>query len=106
MTMATIKLFGGDLDDITAFFRCDLSQASSPLHQWNEEEECWVSTQYQCADCRHDASDMATICKSLAAEWAEMAASEFFCEWEEVSGVDSDADLSHEDARGWYSDLG
>jgi len=104
--MTTIKLFGGDLDDITAFFRCDLSQASSPLHQWNEEEECWVSTQYQCADCRHDASDMATICKSLAAEWAEMAASEFFCEWEEVSGVDSDADLSHEDARGWYSDLG
>ena len=100
--MTTIKLFDGDLGDLTAYFRCDLSQASSRLQHWDEEEKCWVSTQYQCADCAHSTSNMVAICESLADGLVEMNESEFSCEWTEVSGFVEDADLDHEDARDWY----
>jgi len=94
--MYTIKLFAGDLRDITAFFRCDLSRAESPLQQWDGDLECWISTQYRCVDCDHCTTKMVAKCKSIAARLVKVE--NFFCLWDEVSGFIEGADLEHHDA--------
>lgn len=79
-----IKFFGGDLGDIEAYYRCDLSEAAAPIQEWNEEDKCWVGTQYQCADARHTNSGMVRLCHILLADAVEVRRDEFTCEHEEI----------------------
>lgn len=76
MVTTTIKLFGGSLGTGEMLIECDLSQAASPITCDGE------STQYQCADCRHDESRLAEIGKRLAAAACEMHEDDFRCGWE------------------------
>jgi hypothetical protein len=89
--MRTIKLTGGDLGDEVIRVRCDLTQASAPVEvdYCVDPGEHWEGTQFQCADCRHRASELADIGLTLAAQALEMPRDEFDCEWEEVD--DSEA---------------
>lgn len=108
-----IKFFEGDLGDIESYFRCDLSQASSPLQQWDCESECWSSTQYQCADARHSTSGMISLCHSLMAGWCEVPEDEFTCEHTEIETFGyTVADANCEDfseaverIANWYDDI-
>ena len=79
--MTKIKVTDGA--DVT-LFRCNLSQASSPLQYWSDDSESWVSTQYQCADCRHDVDQMAELARTICAGWAEMPEDGYTIDWEIV----------------------
>jgi len=81
MAKTIIKLFDGSMGLDEAFFRCDLSQASSPVEHFADSSG-WDSTQYQCADCKHRDSGLADVAKRLAATYCED--SDFDCEWEVV----------------------
>jgi hypothetical protein len=106
--MATVlKFFAGDLGDIKAFFRCNLSEASAPLQRWDEILEQWVGTQFQCADAKHTTKGMVGLCGVIIAGDLELSGDEIEYEWEEVTGFrEADESESHEDARGWYSGYG
>lgn len=85
--MATLRLFGGDLGGDEIRVRCDLTQASAPVlidlcH--NGKEDQWESTQYQCADARHDRGRLAAIARRLSAVACEIPDDEFECEVEEL----------------------
>lgn len=84
MTMATIKLSGGDLGSETLLVRCNLVEASAPV----EVDYCvgngWEPTQYQCADTRHSRAGLVAIAKSLAAAAVEASEAEFDCDVSEV----------------------
>lgn len=79
-TMAVVKFFGGDLGADTTTFRCNLSEASSPLQHWDDESQSWIGTQYQCADARHRVSGMVDLCRELLADWVGMSAEDFRCQ--------------------------
>ena len=82
--MRVIKFYEGALGDIEAYFRCDLTQASSALQQWDEDHEAWVDTQFQAAETRHTVSGMVSCCCSVMAQALEMPSGEFTCEHAEV----------------------
>lgn len=83
-SMRVIKFYEGSLGDIEAYFRCDMTQASSQLQQWDEEQEAWVDTQFQAAETRHTVSGMISCCDSLMAQALEIPSDEFTCEHAEV----------------------
>jgi hypothetical protein len=77
-----IKFTEGSLGNDISFFRCNLSQASAPLQHWDSDSKAWVSTQYQCADCRHQISGMVELCHDVMADWLSEPRDEFQCDYE------------------------
>lgn len=97
-----------DNTDSDVLFRCDLARAESPLQYWNDDQ--WVSTQYQCADCRHSRDGMAEIAKQLMAEWCGLPLDEYEREcdfdWELINGFNPDPNTEHETAKDFFSGYG
>ena len=113
MSKTIIKLLAGSMGLDVAFFRCDLSQASSPVEHYSDSSG-WDATQYQCADCKHRDSGLAEIAMRLAATYCED--SDFDCEWEVVelgykisdgNATENAEDFSEavEMIAEWYEDL-
>lgn len=82
--MTTIKLFSGDLGSEVMHVRCDLTQAAAPVQADYDNGEGFVSTQYQCADARHNIGGLVVLAKRLAAYACEMHEDKFDCDWEEA----------------------
>lgn len=80
--MKIIRFFGGHLGADTITFRCSLSEASSPIQYWDEEDSRWRPTQYHCADARHRVSGMVRLCRELIADLCCIDLDQFDCQSE------------------------
>src|SRR5208282_6446628 len=78
----TVKLSGGDLGPEIMYVRCDLTQASAPIHvdYHNDGVEEWCGSQFQCADARHTVVGLIERGKFLAAYAVEVNPDDFDCD--------------------------
>jgi hypothetical protein len=96
--MKTIKFFGGSLGDTIAYYRCNLTDASSPIEYWDYGLERWIGTQYHSTNARHRTDGMIELCNQLIAWELGIDLDDLECEHEVVES------LGFEIHEGKYSD--
>lgn len=96
--MKVIKFFGGDLAKTVAYYRCNLTDAASPIEYWDYGRESWIGTQYQCSNALHRTEGMIELCYQLIAWEIGCDVETLECEHEVVES------LGFEICEGKYSD--